>query len=169
MEGLRLRGGDMHSHWLAVGAEDDTLSYLRLGSLRGTKAGRPQIARARPFDRVAQYLVWLFATRTPAAAPLSDLATTAQLQAVFTKRLAEARIPQRYTPHCPRAGWATTRFAQGQSFVSLREDGRWRSDTSLRIYLDVVSNQDSLLLAGISEQVQYLRALARSIEEWLYF
>jgi len=166
---LRLCGSDLHSHWLADGADDDTLSYIRVGSLRGTKAGRLQIVRARSSVRVAQFLIWLLATRTPPSAPLSDLSSTAQLQAMFTRRLSEARTPQRFTPHCPRAGWATTRFAQGQPFVSLREDGRWRSVTYLRIYLDVVTNQDSLKLAGIRVQVPYLRALACSVEEWISF
>ena len=41
--------------------------------------------------------------------------------------------------HSPRAGFATDHYLAGQDFVALREEGRWLSDTSLRIYLDVVS------------------------------
>ena len=43
-----------------------------------------------------------------------------------------------YTPHSPRAGFATESIAEGADFVSVREAGRWLSDTSLRVYLDVV-------------------------------
>ena len=43
-----------------------------------------------------------------------------------------------YTPHSPRAGFATESIAEGIDFVSVREAGRWLSDTSLRVYLDLV-------------------------------
>ena len=44
-----------------------------------------------------------------------------------------------YTPHSPRAGFASERFADGESFTSLKETGRWLADTSLRTYIDVIS------------------------------
>ena len=43
------------------------------------------------------------------------------------------------TAHGPRAGWATRKRLEGTSFEELREAGRWESDKSLRIYLDVVT------------------------------
>ena len=35
-------------------------------------------------------------------------------------------------------GFATESIAEGQDFVSVREGSRWLSDTSLRVYLDLV-------------------------------
>ena len=43
-----------------------------------------------------------------------------------------------YTPHSPRAGFATEARLQGMSFEEIRENGRWLSDSSLRTYLDLV-------------------------------
>ncbi|CAE8740614.1 unnamed protein product [Polarella glacialis] len=40
------------------------------------------------------------------------------------------------TPHSPRA---TAQIISGRDFVSVREEGRWLSDSSLRIYLDQVA------------------------------
>ena len=50
----------------------------------------------------------------------------------------QARLEAGYTPHSPRANFATEPFAEGQDFVSVREGGSWLSDTSLRVYLDLV-------------------------------
>jgi len=166
-ECLNLHGADLHSHWIEY--QDDSLSFMRVGALRGTKAGRPQIVRARPHDRAAIYLLWLFARSTPPDSRLTDLKSTAQLQSLLDKRLKEAHISQRFTPHSPRAGWATARHAQGQSFPDLREDGRWRSDASLRIYLDVVSNFNTLAADDIRLQLDFLRHLSETLESWLVF
>jgi len=165
-EALRLCGGDLHSHWLRPAGDGD-VTYIMVGALRGTKAGRPQVVRARPSDRMAQFLVWLLASSTPAGAYLSDIRDTQKLQKVFSLRLSQAGIAERYTPHCPRAGWATTRHTRGQPFADLREDGRWRSDNSLRIYLDVVANQQTLDTPDIVAQLPFLRHLAATIEQWL--
>ena len=41
-----------------------------------------------------------------------------------------------FSPHSPRAGKATQERLDGTAFETIREDGRWASATSLRIYLD---------------------------------
>ena len=45
----------------------------------------------------------------------------------------------RFTPHSGRAGFATDALLAGRDFTSIREDGRWLSDASLRVYLDAVA------------------------------
>ena len=50
----------------------------------------------------------------------------------------QARLETGYTPHSPRAGFATESIAEGRDVVSVRESGRWLSGTSLRVYLDLV-------------------------------
>ena len=49
-----------------------------------------------------------------------------------------ARLEAGYTPDSAGAGFATESIAEGRGFVTLRESGRWLSDTSLRVYLDLV-------------------------------
>ena len=42
-------------------------------------------------------------------------------------------------PHSPRAGFASEARARGMAFSEIREFGRWVADSSLRVYLDLVS------------------------------
>ena len=44
-----------------------------------------------------------------------------------------------FSPHSPRAGFASEARARGMSFVELREAGRWVADSSLRVYIDLVT------------------------------
>ena len=43
-----------------------------------------------------------------------------------------------YTPHSPRAGFATESIAESADNVSVREAGKWLSDTLFRVHLAVV-------------------------------
>ena len=45
----------------------------------------------------------------------------------------------RWTPHSPRAGFATDAVAAGRPIAFIQEEGRWRSADSFRTYVDVVS------------------------------
>ena len=164
-EALNLRGDDLVVADCSL--RSARLSFIRVGALRGTKAGRPQIVRARPGDRAANFVLALLARRTPADTFLSSLRTLPQLQAVIARGLSDAAINLRFTPHCPRAGWATYRHTSGQSFTSLREDGRWRSDDSLRVYLDVVANTNTLESPDIRRQLPFLQHLDVTLEQWL--
>ena len=61
-------------------------------------------------------------------------------------------------PHSPRAGWATDFRAEGAPFTRIREGGRWVSDSSLRIYLDVQSANavlTELRTAGHEKQLRW--------------
>ena len=50
-----------------------------------------------------------------------------------------------YTPHSPRAGWATTLRLGGMPFTEIQERGRWQNAATLRIYLDAVAASKVLL------------------------
>jgi len=158
MEALGLHGRDLHCG--RAPDHENCVSFLRVGALRGTKAGRPQIVRAWPHDEESNFLIWLFSSNTAPDARLTSLSSVSQYQAVLSKLLAAAHIGQRYTTHCPRAGWATFRFISGQPFADLREDGRWRSDNALRVYLDVIANHATLSAADVQAQLVVLRHLA---------
>ena len=66
-----------------------------------------------------------------------------------------------FSPHSPRAGFATEAIADGADFVSVREAGRWLADSSLRTYVDlawVVAIATDFELAGIAAAVDYTEA-----------
>ena len=62
-----------------------------------------------------------------------------------------------YTPHSPRAGWATSMLVRGMAFGELQEKGRWVHPGSLRVYLDVVgAHALKLQEANVTEWAGYL-------------
>ena len=66
-----------------------------------------------------------------------------------------------FSPHSPRAGFATEAIADGADFVSVREAGRWLADSSLRTYVDLVrvaAIATEFELAGIAAAVDYTEA-----------
>ena len=44
-----------------------------------------------------------------------------------------------WTPHSPRAGYVSDAAILGRPFIETREHGRWVSDRSLRLYMDVMA------------------------------
>jgi len=141
--------------------------FLRLGTgPRGTKAGRPQIARAHGHDWQAIYLLEFFAD-TPSEAPLSDMLTYRAFHTVVRQALVATSHGAAFTPHSARAGWASARYAAGQPFAELQEDGRWRSPASLRIYLDAVATADYLNEPHMMTRLPWLRSLDASMHVWL--
>ena len=66
------------------------------------------------------------------------------------------------TAHGPRSGWATRKRLEGKPFEELREDGRWESDKSLRIYLDVVT------ATNFEPLVSHMRPMAQWLEDDFY-
>ena len=68
-----------------------------------------------------------------------------------------------FTPHCMRAGWASHRFATGQPFTELREDGRWKSDCALRAYLDAIAAANYLEQPLVTALPQWCNELDRAL------
>ena len=63
-----------------------------------------------------------------------------------------------WTPHSGRAGFASDCRAEGRPFEEIREAGRWQSDSSLRIYLDIVGAHQILQQfreKGLSTHLRY--------------
>ena len=115
-------------------------AVITLGARTGTKAKRAQ-AVIFPVDRfpevveILRRLVW--ATRPGERLFPYTLEQYNRMIKKVTKSLDLDSIG--WTAHSPRAGFASERKAQGAEFVEIREEGRWVADTSLRIYIDVVS------------------------------
>jgi len=145
------------------------MSFLRVGGRRGTKARRPQVVRAWDHDWFANFLLRLFRAATEDGSPLCDITVYHHWAALIARLVARLFPDFRWTPHCLRAGWATHRHTSGQSFVELREDGRWASDASLRVYLDVVATANILSDPSIAPLLQWLLQLERQMSSWLVF
>ena len=92
----------------------------------------------RRYHGLAYRLLSHLCETTPAGQPLFEGTTLMQYNMLF-KWLNAACGVDGYSPHSPRAGFASEGFLAGRAFTELREDGRWLSDTSLRVYLDVVA------------------------------
>ena len=166
-EAIELRGSDVYAPSRLPGVIQ--LGYLRLGALRGTKAGRPQIARAWPADFIANQLLIMFHRATPPTARLTDVCSYRAYNLMYKAAVGAAQLPAGITPHAARAGWASARYAAGQSFPDLREDGRWRSETALRIYLDTVTATDLLETERFRAMIPFLTQLEVTLFSWLKF
>lgn len=120
------------------GVWDDTSPIIvALGAKAGTKAQRAQVAMIRPGEPHFWGALKACRDSTPAGYfifPCTMLAYRREIQAV-EKLLG---VSMKWGPHSPRAGYATDMKLKGASFEEIREGGRWLSDSSLRIYLDVI-------------------------------
>ena len=162
-EAVTLKGGD------AVRTDPSHgLGYLRLGiQTRGTKARRQQVARARPFDPLAEWLISLVVQCVSRDQLVGNLRSYESFLAVFKRGLRILGIHTHWTPHSSRAGWASWRWAHGQSYPELKDDGRWHSDESLRRYLDVVAADAHMMSNELMAYTPLVRNLEMTIRTWL--
>ena len=136
-EALRLVASDITPSWANRSAPG--VAVINLGVRGGTKAKRPQAIIVRPEEWRAQALLSMLLTAADPRQPLSSVRTVTQLNVLLRRAGRLAGLTMVWTAHCARAGWATELYLQGLPFGELRERGRWRSDQSLRIYIDTVS------------------------------
>ena len=162
-EAVGLRGEDFIVHPYGSAA----LDYIVLGRRRGTKNRRAQIARARRDQPWASWLLRLAARTTPATARVSDVYSYSTYAASFKFALKQLGLDGRWAPHGVRAGWASWRFSTGAPFTEIREDGRWASDTSCRLYLDVIATDAALSDERIQTMAAWFQAVEDSAGFWL--
>ena len=110
---------------------------VALGARTGTKVKRPQVTMVS--ETSEPELVALMAC-------LRQMTSSGRLFPHSRKELADElrslegklSLTVGWTPHSPRAGFASDLRAAGWSFSEVREAGRWQADSSLRTYLDIV-------------------------------
>ena len=116
-----------------------TQVVIRLGFRTGTKAKREQCCAFDPALRpdLANLLRRLLES-TPGDERLFpyNLQQYGRVLKKISKMLQIEHLG--LTPHSPRAGFASQASLEGKTFLEIREKGRWLSDSSLRVYLDVV-------------------------------
>lgn len=112
---------------------------FRLGAKRGTKLEREQATWLdKDRDVAVSTILHRWLESTSSGTLLVDCSSDEyrrQLQSV-SKQLG---LPFVFTPHSPRAGFASEAISLGEDPNSDRLRGRWQSETSFRIYVDVIS------------------------------
>lgn len=155
------------AHDVVLPEEMDTTGVnaviVGLGVRKGTKSKRPQSAvlncDADPHLVAAIRLLKELSAAEDRLFPYS----LEQYNRVIKKISKNLQLDIHYTPHSLRAGFASEGRALGKDFTELREEGRWVSDSSLRIYVDVVG----AAAIAQSHSVKALRpAIAASIAQW---
>ena len=135
----------------------DTPIIMALGAKVGTKSQRAQVALIRPGEPLFWGVLRACRDNTPPGHflfPHTLLAYRREIQSV-EKTLG---VSMGWGPHSPRAGFATDLKMEGASFEEIREGGRWLSDSSLRIYLDVIGA--TMVLRAMQAKGQAMQVVA---------
>ena len=111
---------------------------IRLGADVGTKVKREQYAVLDSFQHTDfAWLLCLLLDATPDGGKLfpfsynSHNSTISDIEAHLGLKLGA-------TPHSPRAGFASEGAALGTPVSEIREKGRWQSELSFKMYVDVI-------------------------------
>ena len=137
---------------------------VNLGVRKGTKAKRPQAVIVPDNTVMAELL--RRAAQNKAESDRMFPYSISLYNRVLKEIEKTLNLSTNSTPHSPRAGFATELRACGAPFSEIREQGRWLSDSSLRVYLDVVGAAQ----LEVNHQMESLRAaIAHSIKHLLSF
>ena len=142
IEALRLTGADLtcagRSH------ADVDAAVLALGTRSRTKVSRPMfVVLRRSASPVGVALVDAFAASTEQSEFLTGVLTVSAFGSLLRRACKALRTHAVFTPHSPRAGWASHHIRAGWTIPQLCAYGRWGSERALRWYLDVISAQNS--------------------------
>ena len=113
-------------------------AVIRLGAKTGTKVKREQFAL---IDQSEHPEVILLLKRWLSVTPPNDFLCKVgydKVNALLKEVCWELGLNFSYTPHSPRAGFATNAVIQGKSTETIMTEGRWASRGSFVRYLDVV-------------------------------
>ena len=156
-DGLNLTSGDLQppSHF----GDERPIGVVLLGRARGTKTRRQAYTRIYKADSATMHFVWLMKQHTPSEAKLTRWTSSPQITAALRQACQQLGILDCFTAHSCRAGWATARHLAGQSINELLCDGTWTSESTLRIYLDVVSGPNALSHPSLAPYLERIRFL----------
>ena len=140
------------------------VATIGLGVRTGTKLKRPQAVHVRgeTDPDILAFVTWL-KLRTPPGTPCIPY-TYQGYRVKLGVVVGALGLKIHWTPHSPRAGFASEGRALNIPFVELRELGRWTSDSSLRIYIDTVSAaafNTTLATVGLNDSI------ALACRQWL--
>ena len=108
---------------------------VALGVRRGTKAKRPQAVLCK--DPLCIGILRHLSNRSSVNSPIVPF-SYAQYRKLLTRAQQAIQVDFGWTPHSPRAGFASEAIQDGIPFQEVKEAGRWLVDSSLRTYIDLV-------------------------------
>ena len=121
----------------------DSYAVLGLGIRTGTKAKRPQSVLLRGPVKVA-LLRWLRHGRA-LDEPLVGYTYEQYRRLLFKQLEVLDLVSIGWSPHSPRAGFASDLVAQGVPIKTIMDLGRWLSESSARTYIDVTASASILV------------------------
>ena len=131
---------------------------FRLGVGTGTRAQREQTTYLEwGCDVEVSKLLWRLVHCTHDSDFLFPL-SYAQYRALLAQVGEHLQLGVQFAPHSPRAGFATEESVRGVGVGSVRERGRWASEQSFKIYLDIVSASQieaSFALGGATTSLEF--------------
>ena len=132
---------------------------VALGVKTGTKVKREQYVILDRSELKLAYALCALKRATPAGLMLFPISYSRYR---FLIQTAEAvlGLQAHFTPHSPRAGWASDCAAEGVLFSEIKARGRWVSDSSLRTYLDVIGASSisvAAQAAGLAPAIAHVR------------
>ena len=108
---------------------------VALGVRKGTKAKRPQAVLCT--DRLCIGIIRHLVSRSAVHSPIVPF-SYAQYRRLLSRAQEALKVDFGWTPHSPRAGFASEAIQDGVPFQEVKEAGRWLVDSSLRTYIDLV-------------------------------
>ena len=108
---------------------------VALGVRKGTKAKRPQAVLCT--DPLCIGIIRHLCLRSSPNTPVVPF-TYPQYRRLLARAQGVLRVDFGWTPHSPRAGFASEAIQDGVPFQEVKEAGRWLVDSSLRTYIDLV-------------------------------
>jgi hypothetical protein len=102
---------------------------------KGTKAKRAQAVISN--DPLTVGILRHLCARAPADSPIIPCSYSTY-RSLLVKAQSALGIDFGWTPHSPRAGFASEAIQDGIPFQQVKESGRWLVDSSLRTYIDLV-------------------------------
>ena len=140
-------------------ASDNTV--IRLGTAVGTKAKREQFALLYPHKHAEMIeLMRRLVACTRRGEKLFPYSYAFYLRC-FKQVERDLGVVIGYTPHSPRAGFASERIAAGEDPTVVRREGRWASETSFKVYIDPITAAQvgtAMRLQHLSDAMVYVSA-----------
>ena len=111
---------------------------VNLGVRQGTKVKRPQSVVVRENEDPDLFRLLLLVKLYTADGSRLFPYTLEQYRSRLKAFSSFYHLQYVWTPHSPRAGFASEARARGRPFTEIQEEGRWISASSLRVYIDCV-------------------------------
>jgi hypothetical protein len=112
---------------------------IRLGAFVGTKSKREQFVIVRRSETPEVFVLLLRVIAATAGHIKLFPYSYSSYRRLIIEAEAQLGVNLQFTPHSPRAGYASEGIAAGKTVAHLMSVGRWSSESSFKIYVDVIT------------------------------